>query len=379
MSEEKKRIKGMDVVFTEWERWEILRRLEDVLETSHIMWGPQQEMLQKKFCELTGKEWAVGFNSCTSGFEILFRWVRERTSVERVVFQANMFPSPVFAALRSGLEVGWVDIAIPDLCPSVAELDFEYARRPFQCLVLMHTAGYVSDMVWKIKQWCVDNRVLLIEDCSHAGGSRSVPVDGKELAAGSFGDVAMFSLAATKPLHCGQGGMLCTDDDDLAETSFVLKNYGRTEMFQKGRYVDTGYNCHMTELQAVVGLVMFETLERRVAERAEIAAVYDEAMKELGWMVLGSRDGRPNWYKYPVIPPVSRDELRKRLEEENIELGSCVYEFCTPFLEVFDERFRSYEGFPRCEYHAQSHVCLPLHNAMTRSDAMRVVEVLGSV
>lgn len=379
------KIRGMEVRISPQDREAILLGMREVLDSGYLMWGAWQERLCTEFQALTGRTHAVTFNSCSSALEVLFRYMASRPRQDkrpwRVCFQANVFPSPVFAARRAGVDVAFCDIDVVEMCPTVEQLEecwqFKPFGGPFDALVLQWTAGFIPESVDAIWQWTRDRGVFLIEDASHAAGSVQA-----HRPAGSFGDVSVFSLAATKPLQCGQGGMMLTDDPKLAEYAFQMKNYGRTEMFQRGEYVQEGSNLHMTELQAVVGVVLMGSMWKAISRRRVLAEMMlhpvEQWYKRLGSWTGGSC--APNLYKLPVLPmATTRPKVYKAFEDLNIEPGSLVYSFTTPYLEVLaGARDRWISRFPKCEEFANRHVCIPMHNGMTEADAERVALALGN-
>lgn len=376
-----RKIAGMAVSISDEDRAKITAAIDEILRKGFLMWGDWQERLCEGFKQMTGREHAVTFNSCTSALEVLFRFLRENWRAGSVCFQANAFPSPVFAAQKVGLQVRWVDIDPELLCPSLHQIDDAYSRSMFDVLVLQWTGGYMSPEIREIERWCDDRAILLIEDASHAAGSvvyvgeKRTPIE-----AGSFGTFSVFSLAATKPLQGGQGGVLLTNSPVVAKYVFQAKNYGRTEMFQKGEYVQHGGNLHMTELQAAVAAILMESMDEAIAYREGLARAMIDDFSYDDVQALGSSDGQPNLYKLPiqVRADVRKQDLQARFAERSIELGSSIYDFVTPHLPVFGGQ---YDGlsFPRSKDYAARHICLPLHNAMTLDDAARVHEALVEV
>jgi len=357
----------MDVGFSRQEQEEMLSLVASLLESGYLMWGDMQDQLSAGFRELTGREHAVTLNSNTSIQEIVFAHLQP----ERVAFIGNQFPSPIFAAMRQGAKPTWVDIDPLTMAPSVEQLA---AALPFQVLVLQETAGFVPRNIKEIAQWCRDAGVFLLEDAAQCVGA--VGGDGP---AGSVGGCGVFSLSGTKPMTSGgQGGMLVTDDAELAQFVFEMKNYGRTGMFQAGVFARRGWNVHMTELQAAIGVVALRHLAERTAERATFAAVYDDAFAGRLQMC-GGRAGSPTWYKYPVLLPGGRTRasLREALAAEQIELSSSVYDEPSYMLPCFDGAFSDLV-LPGVEEFCERHACLPCHHKMNVDDANRVVGAVGS-
>jgi len=371
-----KKIKGMEVVVLENEKRRILESVGHICDTGYFMWGDYQEAFQEKFKTLTGKKFVVTFNSCTAALEVLFRYLG---SSNTVCFQANTFPSPAYAALRAGNSLAWSDIDAQDMTPSLWDLEAAYQVSPFQVVVLQWTGGFVPSYVLALQDWCRDKGVHMVEDASHAAGST---MNGRK--AGSFGQTSVFSLAATKPLQTGQGGILATDDQRLAEYCFQMKNYGRTEMFQRGEYMLRGHNMHLTEIQAAIGLVMFESMENRIRGRYKVLEQYvkhiENAFLPSPVCFLGSWSGKPNLYKLVLkVPSEKKAKLKKQLAEANVELGSSIYDFVTPHLPVFGKEY-GMDRFPRTAEFAQGHVCLPMHDGLLEDEAdyvgRKVVEFL---
>lgn len=367
----------MDVGFDEEEQAEILEKIAEVLKSGYLMWGPMQEQLQAAFCVLTRREYAVTFNSNTSAQEAWYTILYQERGPRVVAFLGNTFPSPTFAALRAGHLIRFVDVAPLTMTPTIAHLE---EAMPFHVLCLQETAGWLPDAIINIRDWCRSYGILLLEDCAHSIGAEMPTKEGGSWVAGQLGDAAVFSLAGTKPMTTGQGGVIVTDDPDVAEKLFQLKNYGRTEMFQKGEFVQKGWNTHMTELQAAVGCVAIRTMPDRVVARRALAAIYDERLKGSGFVRCGGM--ATSWYKYPVLMPegVTRAGLRLHLLNREIELGSAIYEkaaYDVPAL--VNERKISREPRPELkgiETWTDRHACLPMHNKLTPMDVALVADAV---
>jgi dTDP-4-amino-4,6-dideoxygalactose transaminase len=163
----------------------------------------------------------------------------------------------------------------------------------------------------------------------------------------------------------------------LALFVFQQKNYGRTEMFSKGKWIDMGHNFHMTEMQAVVGTVMAETMEKRIKQRQDLHKFGYGALHEEGLSALGNWSGRPNLYKFMIrLPKGVKSDFTDHLQSHDIGLSTALYDFVTPHLEVWGGVWDGKE-FPKAQAHAEEHVCLPMHNLLTTSDAQWVTGVVN--
>ena len=372
-------IQGLDVFFTVEEQNRLLIRMDELFKSGYLMMGPWQEGLQRTFGALTNKKFAVAFNSCTSAYECLIPYLQKHLGVKSMCFQANIFPSPVMAAIGARsvefpMDIVWADINRFDMCPLVEDLEMAYEHKQFQAAVFQWTGGWAPTDIREIREWCDMHEVYMIEDLSQALGTL---VHGHSV--GTIGDIAITSLAGTKPqLHSGQGGLLSTNGVALAEYVFRKKNYGRTQMFSKGEFVDMGHNFHMTEMQGVVASVMAETMEKRISEREHLMK-YGYGALHPDIKLLGNRETcRPNLYKLMVELPsyVVKSDFIDHLEQENIGLSTALYDFVTPHLDVWENDFRRF-SFVKCLKHAKKHVCLPMHNKLTVPDAQYVTGVVN--
>lgn len=374
-----KKVRGMEVLVSEEEQQAIFKRMKVCFDKGWLMSGQEQEDFRARFQELTGRQFAETFNSASAALDTMFQLYAKQTSKNtaprRCAFQANHFPSPASIALRNGYEPVFVDIdGGSSLSPRPDQLDQVYRRTPFDMFNVQWTGGFVAAQVAEIQAWCKERGVKLIEDASHAAGSYGP--DGR--AAGTYGDIAVFSLASTKALHTGQGGMLLMNTQEEATWAFRGKNYGRTELFQKGQYVQHGSNYAMTELQAAMGNVLFDHLEERTNYRIALAKIMADYCSQVDIALLGSWGAKPNLYKMPVrLPAVTGkgpEELKTFMAERQIELGSKIYDFVTPLLPLFSAGTEA--DYPETVAYSQSHVCLPIHNKMDEGDAHRVGQAL---
>lgn len=365
---------GMAVEFRPAEQEALLARVKAIGESGYFLYGDQQEELATRFAELVGRQRAVLFSSVTNGFEALLRKLKASRGYENVLFQANAFPSMVFAARRVGMNVLWADIELGSGAMSIRTFDRSDSTDWGATVVVPQwTGGVVPDDAKDLADYARDLDAFVVEDSSQAIAS----FDAHGRLAGSFGDVACFSTSATKAFHTGQGGILVTDDEELADALTHYRQYGRTSMFQAGEFVEAGTNANQSEMNAAVGNVMLDTLHDRLNERYAIAQVYLEKLAD--WFDFAVDGGEPNWYKLPAMPKAlpqnrggfSRATFKADMKALGIGMGSEVYEWLTPQLEILGGDYADV-ALPTGERWAREHVCMPLHNVMTPADALEV-------
>ena len=214
----------------------------------------------------------------------------------------------------------------------------------------------------------------MIEDACEGLGST---VGGRPL--GSFGDVAVFAFYPNKQITTGEGGMVVTDDDDLADVMRSLRNQGRDSDGTWLRHVRLGYNYRLDEMSAAVGVAQLERLAELRAGRARVAAAYERAFGGADWITLpAAAPGESvDWFVYVVrlAPEIDRDRLIPRLAERGVP--SRPY-FSPIHLQPFYRSTFGFEpgDFPVTERVAASTLALPFSSRLTDDEVGCVAETL---
>jgi perosamine synthetase len=186
-----------------------------------------------------------------------------------------------------------------------------------KAIIPVHLFGHPVDMD-RLMEIAQRRNLLVIEDCAESHGAT---VRGR--MTGSFGDMACFSFYANKVITTGEGGMVVTNDDRLAERLRLLRNLGFTK--PRFRHEVAGYNFRMTGYQAAMGLAQLHKIERIVTEKRRVAATYNSLLSAVpGLRLPVELEWAKNvyWMYAVTVQPefgMSRDELGRRLQEHGIE------------------------------------------------------------
>lgn len=217
----------------------------------------------------------------------------------------------------------------------------------------------------------------VIEDACEGLGST---VDERPL--GSFGDVAVFAFYPNKQITTGEGGMVVTDDETLAETMRSLRNQGRDSDGTWLRHVRLGYNYRLDELSAALGVAQLERLSELRAGRDRVAAAYERAFGGADWITLPSAGPGESvdWFVYVVRlhPEIDRDAVIPRLAERGVP--SRPY-FSPLHLQPFYQSAFGFKAgdFPVTERVAASTLALPFSSRLTEDEVDYVAASLGDV
>jgi dTDP-4-amino-4,6-dideoxygalactose transaminase len=246
----------------------VARAARAILASGVLTNGPTVRELEARSAEYLGVRHCVAVSSCTAGLMLV---LRASGLSGDVVLPAFTFSATAHAVAWNGLRPKFADISLHDLL-----LDPEAAARSTgvrtSAILATHTYGTPCD-VEALEELARLNGIRLFFDAAHAFGSRRGPA-----MIGGFGDAEVFSLSPTKVLIAGEGGIVATDDDELAERCRIGRDYGNPGDYDT-RFL--GLNARMSELHAATALGSFEDLEERIAERNRLAERYRKVFREL--------------------------------------------------------------------------------------------------
>ena len=360
------------VVFSVEDRAEIAAAIQESLATGALTLGPATRRFEDAYAERHRAPHAIAVASGTAALEIILRAVG--VAGREVVVPANTFFATAAAVLHAGGRPVFADVDPTTM--ALAPDSLRAALSPDTAAVIhVHIGGLIASSVVEVAAICAEAGVALVEDAAHAHGST---LDGR--FAGSFGVAAAFSFYPTKVVTSGEGGMILTADDRIAEEARIYRDQGKAG-FLGNVHVREGYAWRMSEVHATIGEVHLRRLDEFLAHRAEIATRYDAALRSLPVTVLPTpANAVNNYYKYIALLPagVDRAELKKTLREQHeIGLSGEVYELPLHAQPVFEPYAR--ERLPVSEDVCARHICLPLHSDMTEAEADLVVDALAAV
>jgi perosamine synthetase len=343
-----------------------------VLRSGHVAQGPRVAELEEKFSALTGVPHTIAVNNGTTALVAALQALDLQPGDE-VITTPFSFVATLNAILEAGATVRFADITDDfTLDPAAAEALITDRTR---AIMPVHLYGLPADMT-AFEALATRHGVALVEDAAQAHGAAV-----GERVVGSFG-IGCFSLYGTKNITSGEGGLITTSDDAIADRLRLLRNQGMRARYQ---YELAGHNYRMTDLQAAVVLPQVGRLPEINATRAANAATLSAGLADLPGVVLPTVPaGRTHvWHQYTIrVTPaarVTREELAERLTEAGIGHG-----FYYPRL-MHD--YACYAGDPRVVADATPRaaqittevVSLPVHPALSAADLDRVVAAVRKV
>ncbi len=358
---------------------EMKSALNAVVDSTAYINGPAVAELEKAIAAYSGAACGVGVSSGTDALLVSLMALAVGPG-DIVVTTPYSFFATAGTVARLGAEIALVDIdpVSYNIDPQALQAWFE--REPgkagrVKAIIPVHLYGQCADMD-AILQIARSRGIAVIEDAAQAIGSGYPSAAGLKKA-GSMGTFGCFSFFPSKNLGgIGDGGMVVTDDEALAEKVRLLRNHGAHPKYY---HALIGGNFRLDTVQAAVLLVKLPHLEDWHAMRRANAAYYDELLAGSGIAVPKAVYGRQHhiYNQYVISVPEKRDELRAWLTQNDI--GNEVY-YPVAFHE--QECFRSlgYQkgAFPNSEYAAAHTLALPVYPELTRPMQERVAETIVS-
>ena len=280
------------------------------VESGQYILGPECRAFEREFAAYNGTRHAVLTASATAALWMAMRALGARAGDEILVPAHTAFPT-VEAIVSAGARPVFVDIDdtyTVDVKDAAAKITPRTAG-----FVPVHLYGHPANL-GEIQELCLRHDLWLLEDCAQAHGAAW---QGRKV--GSFGRAGVFSFYPSKNLTVmGDGGMLVTDDDEVAARCRRLRDHGRQE---KDVHLEIGFNLRFNEIQAAIGRVLLGRLDTMNDRRRTLAARYETALSGRPIELPTESAGARHVYHLYVVRTPQRDQLAAFLKSQGIATG----------------------------------------------------------
>jgi dTDP-4-amino-4,6-dideoxygalactose transaminase len=349
---------------------DIVERATEVLRSGRYVKGGEVAAFEDDFADFCGTDHAVGVSSGTASILLALQSL-DIGAGDEVLVPAHTFFASVSPILTLGATPRFVEVDPETYTIDPADLrrQADAAANP-AAILPVHLYGQLADSD-AIRAVADDYDLAVVEDACQAHGASQ---DGHR--AGTIGEAGCFSFYPSKNLTvAGDGGMLVTDDSDLAESARQLRNHGRNDA---GEHVSLGLNFRLGELLAAVGHEQLRHLPEWNAARARAASEYTDRLADLDPVATPTeRPGVDHVYHLYVVrvPAEYRDPLRESLAEQGIETG---IHYPTPAHRhpAVVDRLGETTGLARTEALCEQIVSLPMHPRITGTEIETVCDAL---
>ena len=353
----------------------------EVLRSGWLTMGPRTAEFESAFARHLGVRHTVAVSSCTAALHLAYLAAGVGPGDE-VIVPAMTFAATAAAALYCGATPVFADILGPhDLSLDPDDVERRITPRT-KAVTVVHFAGYPAP-VERLRALTDAHGIALIEDAAH---SPDAHVDGRML--GTWGLAGAFSFFSNKVLACGEGGLLATDDDEVAALARSLRSQGMTSGSWSRFIGETesydasglGFNYRLDEPRAALLLSRLRRLERDVARRRELTHAYRAKLAGIPGLSTPYTDAaveHSTCYVMPVVvdDEIRRDGVRRHLRERHGVQTSLFYPAIHEFT-AYRERFGA-QSLPRSEHIARAEITVPLFPEMDEATQDRVVAALA--
>jgi perosamine synthetase len=361
------------------EEWQAVR---EPIMSGWLTQGPKVAAFEKRFAELHGVKHALATTSCTTGLHLILAALGVGPGDE-VIVPAFTWVATANVVLFCGATPVFVDVDPDTYNLDPSKLAAKITSKT-KAIIPVHLFGLCADMD-AIKE--IAEEIPLIEDAACAAGSTY-----KGRHAGSLGVAASFSFHPRKSITTGEGGMVTTNDEKLADKMNAMRNHGAGISEEQRHHGPRpyilpdfnllGFNYRMTDLQGAVGLVQIEKLNTFIETRDKWADFYSQELACIEWLRTPSVPAEQShgWQSYVCFvdeskAPMSRNKLMEFLQEQGISTRPGTH--AVHMLGLYEEKLGCQpDDFPGAKACDQFSMAIPLHNRMSQEDYQYVVDCI---
>lgn len=344
-----------------------LEEVRKVLASGYLTQGPKVTEFEKTVAECVGTKHALAVSSATTALHLSLV-VLGISPGDEVLVPDFTFPATANVVIQQGAIPVLTDINIATFSIDVDDMLVKMTPKT-KAVIPVHLFGLAADMdpILRVAQ---ERRVAVVEDAACAMGATY-----KGRPCGSMGDLGCFSFHPRKIVTTGEGGMITTDRDDLANKIRMLRMHGGIRRGGRYRFEAPGYNYRLSDIQAAVGVAQMRKLEYVIKRRRELAWELAERLRQVKAI---SIPGEPAWaghiYQSFVIlldEEIDRDKVIVELRDEGIEATLGTYAL---HVQPYYRDTYGYEekDFPQSLEAFRRSLALPLHPGMDEDDVISV-------
>jgi dTDP-4-amino-4,6-dideoxygalactose transaminase len=335
-----------------------------VLNSGMLACGPKTQEFEKKFAEYVGSKYAIATTSGTTALHLgLLSMGFSRG--DEVILPAFSFIATANVVLFCNAKPVFCDVDSKTFNIKPEEIE-KLITKKTKAIMPVHLYGQAVD-IQPIKEIAEKHNLFVIGDACQAHGAT---YKGKMI--GSFFDVECFSFYPTKNMTAGEGGIVTTNNEELSEFMFSIRNHGREKTKWGYEHSRLGYNYRMTDICAAIGLEQLKKLPDSLIKRKKNANFYDETLK--GVKTPYVLDGVNHAYHQYTIKCNKRDLLLDELKKK--EIGYGIYYpkplHYYPHLEKF-----GHNNLKISEKLVNEVVSIPVHPALKKEEIEKVVKVIN--
>jgi len=356
----------------------------EVLRSGWLIMGKNVEELERRVATMVGARYAKACNSCTAALHMAMLALGIGPG-DKVLVPAYTFVATANAVEYTGAEVVFVDVDPKTFNIDVNDTMERYlqAREGVKAVVPVHLFGlnaYVKPF------FELSDEIKIVEDAACAMGSK-----GPEGYAGAIGSIGCYSFHPRKSIATGEGGMVVTNDIELAEKMHQFRDFGFTgtnlERHEKGVTVMPevnllGYNYRMTDILGAIGVAQIKKWDEIVSKKLALAKIYDKELADVAWLQTPYvPDGYFHTYQSyacMVDPKVDRASVMNQLKEAGVATREGTHN--VPLLGYYAKKYGHKRGdFPGADKCDKQCMTIPMYPGLKEDEQTYVIEMIKKV
>jgi len=349
----------------------------EVIKSGWLAHGKYSKLLEELFCEFTGAKYAATVSNCTAGLHLSCLSAEFGPGDEVIV------PAQTHTATAHAVEYTGAKAVFADVHPVTGNIRIEEIEKKLTSatkgIIPVHMAGYPCDME-EIIAICEINKLILIEDCAHALGTKYI-----SRHAGNFGISGCFSFYPTKQISTGEGGIVITNNELVIDFINKHKAFGidtPPEMRSRPGIYDVqglGYNFRMTDFQAALGAGQMQRYKINLEKRQANAKLFCEYLSNNQYIEYPKFTEDNSYFLFQILikPPFNRDDLLVKLREAGIGV-SIHYATPVPLMSYYIEKYGYiHDDFPNAIQFGNRVISLPVHPKISDEDIYFIIEIIN--
>ena len=344
-----------------------------VLQSGMLVQGKEVLALEKKVSDYLGVKHTIAASNGTATLHLALVALGIKEGDE-VILPALSYIATANVVELVGAKPIFVDVNLETFNIDPKQISSKITSQT-KAILPVHEFGLMSEMS-SILEIADQHHLAIIEDAACALGATF-----QNKNSGTFGTVGSFSLHPRKAITSGEGGLLTTNDDELAVKLRVLRNHGAGIVDGKSEFVAAGFNYRLTDFQAALVNNQMDRLENNLKKKNELAQYYHQKLKNVDELLLpfASENFTHSWQTYHVVikdDKISRDEIISELKEQGI--GTNYGAQCLPYQHFYQNKYGldCEKLFPNALKAFKSGLALPLFETLTFEEVDKVVNCL---
>ena len=356
---------------------EELDEIKKVLDSGWVSQGPKVKEFEEKVAEFVGAKYAIAVTNCTSALHLSNLSIGIKKGDEVIVADYT-FPATGHSVLYCRAKPVFCDVDIKTYNIDPEKIKNKITKKT-KAIIPVHTFGQPAEMD-KILEIAKKHDLFVIEDAACALGAKF-----KGKYAGTFGDIGCFSFHARKGITTGEGGMVVTNDKEIAEKIRYLSVFGMKSAWDREHsksyiipeFSDIGYNYKMSDITAAIGVAQIKKIERIIHKKQELAKYWDELLDEMD-LIIKPYVSKKYFHVYQsyvalIDKKVNRNKVIEKLASKGIQAQIGTYaSHIQPVYQSQDKCPASLEIYNRA-------LALPIYYSLKEEEITEIAKNLNNI